>query len=191
MGLGLVQVTNEVIQQIRGRMCTAQSRQKSYTESRRRDLEFEVGDMVFLKVTPMKGVLRFGRKGKLGPRFIGPFEILERIGPVACRLALPPSLSAIHNVFHVSALRKYLENPTHVIDYSALDVTEDLSYKEKPVGILARKIKTLRPREITFDMVWWGNQSVEEATWEREDEMREKYPDLFLDADTFEDESPS
>ena len=172
-------------------MCTAQSRQKSYTESRRRDLEFEVGDMVFLKVTPMKGVLRFGRKGKLGPRFIGPFEILERIGPVACRLALPPSLSAIHNVFHVSALRKYLENPTHVIDYSALDVTEDLSYKEKPVGILARKIKTLRPREITFDMVWWGNQSVEEATWEREDEMREKYPDLFLDADTFEDESPS
>ena len=156
MGPELVQVTNKGMQQIRGRMRTTQSRQKSYADSRRRNLEFEVGDMVFLKVAPMKGVLRFRRKGKLSPRFIGPFEILERIGPIAYRLALPPSLSSIHNVFHVSTLRKYLANPTHVIDYSTPDVTEDLSYEEKPVGVLARKVKTLRTREIDFVKVWWG-----------------------------------
>ena len=82
-------------------MRTAQSRQKSYVDVRRRDLEFEVGDKVFLKVAPMKDVLRFGRKGKLSPRFIGPFEILERVGQVAYRLALPPILLGVHNVFHV------------------------------------------------------------------------------------------
>ena len=114
----------------------------SFADSRQRDLEFQVGNMVFLKVASIKGVLRFGCKGKLSPRFIGPFEILERIGPVAYRLALPPSLSTIHNVFHVSVLRKYLANPTHVIDYETLDMAEDLSYEEKPVGILAHKIKT-------------------------------------------------
>ena len=101
-------------------MRTAQSRQKSYVDTRR-NLEFEVGDKVFLKVAPMKGVLRFGRKSKLSPRFIGPFEILERIGPVAYRLALPPSLSMVHNMFHVSVLRKYMANPTHVIEYEPLE----------------------------------------------------------------------
>ncbi|KAL0534796.1 hypothetical protein IC582_029090 [Cucumis melo] len=105
MGPELVQSTNEAIQKIRSRMHTAQSRQKSYADVRRKDLEFEVGDKVFLKVAPMRGVLRFERRGKLSPRFVGPFEILERIGPVAYRLALPPSLSTVHDVFHVSMLR--------------------------------------------------------------------------------------
>ena len=107
MGLELVQSTNEAIQKIRSHMHTAQSRQKSYADVRRKDLELDVGDKVFLKVAPMKGVLRFERRGKLSPRFVGPFEILERIGPVAYRLALPPSLSTVHDVFHVSMLRKY------------------------------------------------------------------------------------
>ncbi|TYK23882.1 pol protein [Cucumis melo var. makuwa] len=106
MGPELVQSTNEAIQKIRSRMHTAQSRQKSYADVRRKDLEFEVEDKVFLKVAPMRGVLRFERRGKLSPRFVGPFEILERIGPVAYRLALPPSLSTVHDVFHVSMLRK-------------------------------------------------------------------------------------
>ncbi|KAL0534416.1 hypothetical protein IC582_028707 [Cucumis melo] len=108
MGPELVQSTNEAIQKIRSRMHTAQSRQKSYADVRRKDLEFEIGDKVFLKVAPMKGVLRFERRGKLSPRFVGPFEILERIGPVAYRLALPPSLSAVHDVFsrfHVEEVR--------------------------------------------------------------------------------------
>ncbi|KAL0549679.1 hypothetical protein IC582_014166 [Cucumis melo] len=125
MGPELVQSTNEAIQKIRSRMHTAQSRQKSYADVRRKDLEFEIGDKVFLKVAPMKGVLRFERRGKLSPRFVGPFEILERIGPVAYRLALPPSLSTVHDVFHVSMLRKYVPDPSHVVDYEPLEIDEN------------------------------------------------------------------
>ncbi|KAL0552074.1 hypothetical protein IC582_011168 [Cucumis melo] len=122
-----------VIQKIRARMLTAQSRQKSYTDEQRKDLEFDVGDMVFLKVAPMKDVLRFKKKGKLSPRFVGSFEILERIDPVAYRLALPPAFSTVHDVFHVSMLRKYVANPTHVVDFEPLQINENLSYEERPL----------------------------------------------------------
>ncbi|KAL0554344.1 hypothetical protein IC582_008263 [Cucumis melo] len=179
MGPELVQSTNEAIQKIRSRMHTAQSRQKSYADVRRKDLEFEIGDKVFLKVAPMKGVLRFERKGKLSPRFVGPFEILERIGPVAYRLALPPSLSTVHDVFHVSMLRKYVPDPSHVVDYEPLEIDENLSYVEQPVEILAREVKTLRNKEIPLVKVLWRNHRIEEATWEREDVMRSRYPELF------------
>ncbi|KAL0560529.1 hypothetical protein IC582_000934 [Cucumis melo] len=165
MGPELVQSTNEAIQKIRSRMHTAQSRQKSYADVRRKDLEFEVGDKVFLKVAPMRGVLRFERRGKLSPRFVGPFEILERIGPVAYRLALPPSLSTVHDVFHVSMLRKYVPDPSHVVDYEPLEIDENLSYAEQPVEVLAREVKTLRNKEIPLVKVLWRNHRVEEATW--------------------------
>ncbi|KAL0537311.1 hypothetical protein IC582_026288 [Cucumis melo] len=179
MGPELVQSTNEAIQKIRSRMHTAQSRQKSYADVRRKDLEFEIGDKVFLKVAPMRGVLRFERRGKLSPRFVGPFEILERIGPVAYRLALPPSLSTVHDVFHVSMLRKYVPDPSHVVDYEPLEIDENLSYTEQPVQVLAREVKTLRNKEIPLVKVLWRNHRVEEATWEREDDMRSRYPELF------------
>ncbi|KAL0551919.1 hypothetical protein IC582_011012 [Cucumis melo] len=179
MGPELVQSTNEAIQKIRSRMHTAQSRQKSYADVRRKDLEFEVGDKVFLKVAPMRGVLRFERRGTLSPRFVGPFEILERIGPVAYRLALPPSLSTVHDVFHVSMLRKYVPDPSHVVDYDPLEIDENLSYTEQPVEVLAREVKMLRNREIPLVKVLWRNHRVEEATWEREDDMRSRYPELF------------
>ncbi|KAL0559002.1 hypothetical protein IC582_003591 [Cucumis melo] len=179
MGPELVQSTNEAIQKIRSRMHTAQSRQKSYADVRRKDLEFEIGDRVFLKVAPMKGVLRFERRGKLSPRFVGPFEILERIGPVAYRLALPPSLSTVHDVFHVSMLRKYVPDPSHVVDYEPLEIDENLSYVEQPVEVLAREVKTLRNKQIPLVKVLWRNHRVEEATWEREDDMRSRYPELF------------
>ncbi|XP_050935750.1 transposon Tf2-1 polyprotein isoform X1 [Cucumis melo] len=179
VGPELVQSTNEAIQKIRSRMHTAQSRQKSYADVRRKDLEFEIGDKVFLKVAPMKGVLRFERRGKLSPRFVGPFEILERIGPVAYRLALPPSLSAVHDVFHVSMLRKYVPDPSHVVDYEPLEIDENLSYVEQPVEVLAREVKTLRNKQIPLVKVLWRNHRVEEATWEREDDMRSRYPELF------------
>ncbi|KAA0048478.1 pol protein [Cucumis melo var. makuwa] len=171
MGPELVQSTNEAIQKIRSRMHTAQSRQKSYTDVRLKDLEFEVGDKVFLKVAPMRGVLRFERRGKLSPRFVGPFEILERIDPVAYRLALPPSLSTVHDVFHVSMLRKYVPDPSHVVDYEPLEIDENLRYTEQPVEVLAREVKTLRNKEIPLVKVLWRNHLVEEATWEREDDM--------------------
>ncbi|KAL0561578.1 hypothetical protein IC582_002012 [Cucumis melo] len=179
MGPELVQSTNEAILKIRSRMHTAQSRQKSYAYVRRKDLEFEVGDKVFLKVAPMRGVLRFERRGKLSPRFVGPFEILERIGPVAYRLALPPSLSTVHDVFHVSMLRKYVPDPSHVVDYEPLKIDENLSYTEQPVEVLAREVKMLRNKEIPLVKVLWRNHRMEEATWEREDDMRSRYPELF------------
>ncbi|KAA0040403.1 pol protein [Cucumis melo var. makuwa] len=152
-------------------MHTTQSRQKSYADVRRKDLEFEVGDKVFLKVAPVRGVLQFERRGKLSPHFVGPFEILERIGPVAYRLALPPSLSTVHDVFHVSMLRKYVPDPSHVVDYEPLEIKENLSYTEQPVEVLAREVKTLRNKEIPLVKVLWRNHGVEEATWEREDDM--------------------
>ena len=118
VGPELVRLTNEAVQKIRARMRIAQSRQKSYVDVMRRSLEFEIGDPVFLKVAPMKGVLRFERKGKLSPKFIEPFEILERVGPLAYKLALPLAHSEVHDAFHVSMLRKYITDPIHVLDYN-------------------------------------------------------------------------
>ena len=171
--------TTEAVQLIRQRLETAQSRQKSYADKRRRPLEFQVGDAVFLKVAPLKGVMRFGKKGKLSPRYVGPFEIIERIGKVAYRLALSPELSSVHNVFHVSMLKKYVSDPSHVITQEPIEVHEDLTYEEKPVKILDRQDKRLRNKVIPLVKVLWKNHKIEEATWEREDDMRVQYPELF------------
>ena len=143
---------------------------------------FEVGDHVFLKISPRRGLMRFGKSGKLSPRFIGPFEILERIGEAAYRLALPPQLSGGHDVFHVSMLRRYEPDPSHVLDWSDLEVDEDGSYEERPARVLDRRDQVLRGKTIPLVKVLWILHGVEEATWERELEVREKYPDLFVDA---------
>jgi hypothetical protein len=148
---------------------------------RRRNLEFTEGDKVFLRVAPMKGVIRFGKKGKLNPRYIGPFEILERVGPVAYCLALPPELENIHDVFHVSMLRKYIPDPSHVIRYEPLQLQRDLAYKEVPVKVLDRKVQELRTKSIPLVKVLWKNHEIKEASWELEDEIRKKYPSLFDD----------
>ena len=116
-GPDLIRDTFEMVSLIRQRLLISQSRQKSYVDVRRRPLELEVGDHVFLKVMPKRGVVRFDKRGKLSPRFIGPFEILERIGTVAYRLALPPSMSGVHKVFYISMLRKYIPDPAHVVDW--------------------------------------------------------------------------
>ena len=149
----------------------------------RRNLEFTEGDKVFLIVAPMKGVTRFGKKGKLNPRFIGSFEILERIGPVAYRLALPPELANIHDVFHISMLRKYVPDPSHVIHYEPLRLQGDMAYEEVPVMILDRKIKELRTKHIPLVKVLWRNHAIEEASWELEDEICKKYPSLFMESE--------
>ncbi|XP_075523974.1 uncharacterized protein LOC142556397 [Primulina tabacum] len=158
---------------------TAQSRQKSYADNRRRPLEFEVGDHVFVKIAPLNGIMRFGRKGKLSPRFIGPFEILDRIGEREYRLALPPDLDRVHNVFHVSMLRKYISNPSHVLKHEPLDLMPNLTYQEVPIQILDRKVKVLRNKEINIIKILWCNQLVEEAMWEPEEEMKQRYLELF------------
>jgi len=118
----LIDQTIEIIKTTRKRLQAAQSRQKSHAVNRRRPLEFEIGEHVFLKVSPLKGSIRFGQKGKLSPWFIGPFEVLQKVGSVAYRLALPPSLQGIHDVFHVSSLRKYVPDPDHVVRYEPLQV---------------------------------------------------------------------
>ena len=139
LGPELVQLTIDKIKTIREKILVAQSIQKSYADNRRRDLEFAKGDFVFLKVSPCKGIFRFSKKGKLSPRYIGPFEILDRVGATAYRLELPANLSRLHNVFHVSMLRKYLPDPSHVLSSEPVDLREDLSYIEEPVRILDMK----------------------------------------------------
>ena len=118
---------------IRDRLKAAQDWQKSYADKSRKDLEFEVEDRVFLKLSPWKGVVRFGKRGKLNPRYIGPFEIAERIGQVAYRLDLPEELSRVHSVFHISMLRKYISDPSHVLETPEIELRDDLSYEEQPV----------------------------------------------------------
>ncbi|KAL6324088.1 hypothetical protein AAG906_006359 [Vitis piasezkii] len=182
LGPELVQLTVEKVALIKEKLKAAQSRHKSYADHRRRDLEFEVGDHVFLKVSPMKSVMRFGRKGKLSPRFVGPFEILERVGTLAYKVALPPSLSKIHNVFHVSTLRKYIYDPSHVVELEPIQISEDLTYEEVPVQIVDVMDKVLRHVVVKLVKVQWSNHSIREATWELEEEMREKHPQLFQDS---------
>nr|GEZ84606.1 hypothetical protein [Tanacetum cinerariifolium] len=124
------------------------------------------GDHVFLKVSPARGVRRFGIKGKLSPRFIGPFEILDRVGEVLYRLALPPQLSHVHNVFHVSLLRGYKYYPLHVISYPLDQIRTDLSYVEEPEAILDRQDRVMRKKTIHFVKILWRNHLEREATWE-------------------------
>ena len=127
----------------------------------------------------MKGIMRFGKKGKLSPRYVGPYDIVEQVGDVAYRLALPPSLSNVHDVFHVSMLRKYISDPLNVLHQKPILMRQDMTYKEQPVEILDRKIKELRNRKIQLVKVPWRNHSSEEATWEREEEIRARYLELF------------
>ncbi|GKA73581.1 putative nucleotidyltransferase, ribonuclease H [Tanacetum coccineum] len=134
-GPELIEITNEKVAVAKEKLKEARSRQKSYADKHRRDLEFQVGDRVFLKVSPFRGVKRFGIKGKLSPRFIGPFEILERIGEVSYRLALPPQLSHVHDVFHVSLLRGYHYHPLHVASYPFDQIQPDMSLSKEPESI--------------------------------------------------------
>jgi len=137
----------------------------------------------------MKGVVRTGKKNKLDPRYVGPFEILDKVEPVAYRLALPPKMKRIHNVFHVSQLKKYVPDPNHIISYQPLQNQEDMSYVKKPIQILDRKVKQLRNKDNTLVKVLWRSQIIEEATWELEEEMLRNYPHLFEGALSFEDET--
>ncbi|KAJ9544252.1 hypothetical protein OSB04_023959 [Centaurea solstitialis] len=162
----IVQKTTESIQLIRDRLKTAESRQKSYTDKRRSDLEFYVGDK---------------KRGKIGPRFIGPFEIVARVGKVAYRLELPPEHSQIHNTFHVSQLRKCLADESAHIPFDDIQVDERLNYVERPIAVLERKTKTLRNKEVGIMKVQWKHRKGSEWTWEPEDEMRRKYPELWYE----------
>ncbi|KAJ3683164.1 hypothetical protein LUZ60_013391 [Juncus effusus] len=179
LGPDLVQESADHICMVKERLKTAHDRQKKYADPSRRHLEFQPGDHVLLRVSPTCGVMRFGVKGKLSPRYIGPFEILERIGPCAYRLALSPSLAEVHNVFHVSQLRKYLRGEGHVLDFSELRFEPSLNYEEAPVAVLDNREQVLRSKIMKYVKVKWSNHSEREANWEREEDIRKRYPNLL------------
>ncbi|XP_052117424.1 uncharacterized protein LOC127747497, partial [Arachis duranensis] len=137
------------------------------------------GDHVFLKVTPTTGVGKAIKAKKLNPRYISAFQILERIGPVAYRMALPPHLSNLHDVFHVSQLQKYTPDASHVLEPESVQLRENLTLSVAPVRIDDTSIKRLRGKEVSLVKVAWSRGTVEEHTWELESEMRTDYPYLF------------
>ncbi|KAA3473474.1 Retrotransposable element Tf2 [Gossypium australe] len=171
-GVDLIKDLEQKVKVIRDSLKAASNCQKSYVDLKRKDIEFEIGDKVFLKVSPWKKVLRFGRKGKLSLRFIGPYVIIECVGSVAYKLRLPSELEKIHNVFHVSMLRRYRSNPSHVVAPSETEIRSDMTYEEEPISILAREVKELRNKKIPLVKVLWHRHGMAEATWEPEDSMR-------------------
>ncbi|KAD3067059.1 hypothetical protein E3N88_34939 [Mikania micrantha] len=178
-GPELIQETTDKIFKIRERIKAARDRQKSYADRRRKPLEFAIGDKVLLKVSPWKGVVRFGKKGKLAPRYVGPFEILERIGPVAYKLKLPQELGGVHDTFHVSNLKKCLSDESLHIPLEEVSLDNKLHFIEEPIEIMDREIKKLKQSRIPIVKVRWNSRRGPEFTWEREDQVNQKYPHLF------------
>ncbi|GJX06116.1 putative reverse transcriptase domain-containing protein [Tanacetum coccineum] len=174
IGSDLVQESTDKVVVIRDRLKAARDCQKSYVDNRRKPLEFQVGDHVMLKVSPWKGVVRFGKKGKLAPIFVGPFEILERIGPVAYRLRLLEELSSVHDKFHVSNLKKCLADENLQVLLDEIKVDKTLHFVEEPLEIMDRRVKTLKRSKIPIVKVRWNSEREPEFTWEREDHMKAK-----------------
>ncbi|WMV45520.1 hypothetical protein MTR67_038905, partial [Solanum verrucosum] len=156
-----------------------QTSQKSYADNRKRDLKFKVGDWVYFKISPMKRVVSFGKKGKLSPRYVGLYEILKRVGKVAYEFKLPNELASVHPVFHISMLKKCIGEPVSILPLEGLGVDENLSYEEVPVEILDRQVKNLTNKEVASVKVLWRNHLVEGATWEAEADMKSRYPHIF------------
>ncbi|GJZ12941.1 reverse transcriptase domain-containing protein [Tanacetum coccineum] len=181
IGPELVQETTEKISQIKDRLKAARDRQKSYADKRRKPLEFSVGDYVLLKMSPWKGVLRFGKKGKLAPRFVGPFEIIKKVGLVAYMLDLLEELDVVHDMFHVSNLKKCLADPTLQVPLDEIQVDAKLNFLEEPIEILEREFKKLKRSRIAIVKVRWNSKRGPEFTWERKDQMKLKCPYLFSD----------
>jgi len=179
IGPDIIQQTTEKVKLIQEKMKTAQSRQKSYADKRRKPLEFQVGDHVFLKVTPMTGIGRAIKSKKLTPKFVGPYQILRRVGDVAYQVALPPFLSNLHDVFHVSQLRKYIADPSHILEPDQVQLKENLTFDPDPVKIEDKRVKHLRGRDISLVKVIWDNVRGD-STWELEDKMKHEYPHLFV-----------
>ncbi|GJQ90200.1 putative reverse transcriptase domain-containing protein [Tanacetum coccineum] len=179
-GPEIIHETTEKIVQIKSRIQAARDRQKSYADLKRKPMDFQVGDRVMLKVSPWKGVVRFGKRGKLNPRYIGPFKVLSKVGDVAYRLELPQQLSRVHNTFHVSNLKKCLSDESLVIPLDGLRIDDKLHFVEEPVEIMDREIKQLKRSRIPIIKVRWNAKRSPEFTWEREDQFKKTYPHLFI-----------
>ena len=144
-----------------------------------KDVHYEIGEKAYLRVTPLKGGKRFGIKGKLAPRYIGPFPIIAKRGKVSYQLQLPEGFPNVHDVFHVSQLKRCFKDPIRGVDHETLKLKKNLTYREVPVRILDEAERRTRSQTIKFLKVQWSHHSEDEATWEREDRLRSKYPDFF------------
>jgi hypothetical protein len=174
--------TEKQVQMVCESLKVAQSQQKSYADKIRRDLSFEIGDFVYLKVSPMSGTRRFRVKGKLAPRYVRPFKIIDRKGEVDYQLELPPQLSEVHDVFHVSQLKKCLRVPEEQQPMEYLDLGGDLTYSERPIKILDTAERVTHCRLIKMCKVQLSHHTEDEATWEHEEELRADYSELFPSA---------
>jgi hypothetical protein len=179
VGPEAIQEMEEQMQTIRQRIKEVQDRHKIYVDAHRFDRSYEVGDRVFLRVNLHKSSIKFGKGAKLSPRFLGPFEIVERKGIVAYRLALPDSLRCMHDVFHVYVLRHYISDPAHVIDMSSFQVSGEGALTAEPVHILDHRVRQLRRRTVDQVKVQWDSYSPHSATWEDAYDMRQQFPFLF------------
>jgi hypothetical protein len=174
-GLDLVIEAEEKVSVIQENLRVAQFRQKSYFDKRRKPLQFEVGDHVYLQVSPTKGVQRFGVRGKLAPRYVGPYEITEICEPVAYRVRLSSQLAAIYVIFHISQLKKCIRVPTEIVEQKEILVEPDLSYVECPIKVLDKKERVTRRKVIKIYKIQWGHHTEEEATWETESYLNQNF----------------
>jgi hypothetical protein len=181
-GPDIIQETKKQVCQVRENLKVAQSLKKSYADRRQRELSFNVGDFAYLKVSPMRGLKRFQVRGKLVPRFIGPFKILKWMGEIAYRLELPLQLSAVHDVFHVSQLKKCLWVPEEQVPLEDLVTGEELAYQEYPIMVLETSERVTRNKTIRMCKVQWNHHTEEEATWEWEDDLKAEFLDFFANS---------
>jgi hypothetical protein len=169
----------EKVKQIQANIPAAQSHQKSYADERRSPLEFEVGDHVYLQVSPMKGVRCIGIKGKLAPRYIGPYPVIDKYGPTSYQVELPVKLSGVHNVFHVSQLKRCLKPPADVVIKATIPLELDLTYKAYLIKVLDQQDWVTRNKTTQFYKIQWNDHSEDEATWEHEEFLWANYPEFL------------
>jgi hypothetical protein len=167
-GPDIMTEAEEKVRQLRANILTVQSHQKSYTDKRRRPLEFEVGDHVYIRVSPIKGVRRFNNKGKLTPRYIGPYSIIDKYEPTLYQVELPSKPSGVHNMFHVSQLKGCLKPPTDVVVEDTISLEPDLTYKTHPIKVLDQQDRVTHNKTTQFYKIQWNDHSKVEATWEHE-----------------------
>jgi hypothetical protein len=179
-GPDVIEEAEATIHRIQDNLKASKSCQETYANKRCRPLEFEVGNHVYFRVSPIKGVKRFEVKGKLAPRYIGPFSILEKCGSVAYKLDLPPSLAGVHDIFHVSQLKKCLKAPVNIMLPEVTPLEVNLSYPEHPINVLHQKDRVTRHKTIKFFKIQWSNHSEEEATCESKDFLRSCHLDFVL-----------
>ena len=183
-GPDLIKESEEKVKLIQDRLKVAEFRQKSYADSKCKETVYKVGDRVYLRVPPLRGVKRFGVKGKLAPCFVGPYKVLERMGEVSYKLELPEGLSEVHDVFHVSQFKKCHAEMADIplrdtVPLEATQLDSDLTYEEKPVKIIEFANQVTRSKVIKFCKVQWSHHTEDEATWEREEDLLKDHPHLF------------